>query len=296
MGSKKTGHTIKVTSHMTGVSIETLRVWERRYGFPRPHREESGRRLYSDDDVRRVRLVARAVAQGFRPGDVISKPEDEVSALLAPPAPPPAPSLDSEHTPELLSALRIVDLGNLQRRLRQLALSFGPKRFVMQVAQPFAVAVGQAWVRGEIGVHHEHLATEVLMTELRVLLATLEPEQPRPRLLLAALPGEEHALALELVAVYAAASGVRVRVLGLKSPPLEIVRAAEALGVAAVGVTLTAPPEETKPAAALAELARKLPKSMALWLGGQYAASVTAPKSSRIVQSWDALDQALQTV
>src|SRR5215211_6355519 len=47
----------------TGVSRERLRTWERRYGFPTPHRIGAGARRYAVDDVPRVVAVRRAGAQ-----------------------------------------------------------------------------------------------------------------------------------------------------------------------------------------------------------------------------------------
>jgi MerR family transcriptional regulator, light-induced transcriptional regulator len=49
---------------LTGVSRERLRTWERRYGFPEPHRTESGPRRYAVEDVQRVVAVRRAAEAG----------------------------------------------------------------------------------------------------------------------------------------------------------------------------------------------------------------------------------------
>ena len=56
MGTSKTSgeteYSIAAVSKLTGVSCHALRVWERRYGFPVPHRSASGHRRYSRDQVR----------------------------------------------------------------------------------------------------------------------------------------------------------------------------------------------------------------------------------------------------
>jgi hypothetical protein len=51
-----------------GVAKETLRVWERRYGFPQPQRDANGERVYPADQVHRLTLVKRLLDQGYRPG------------------------------------------------------------------------------------------------------------------------------------------------------------------------------------------------------------------------------------
>jgi MerR family transcriptional regulator, light-induced transcriptional regulator len=60
------GQTISATrfAALTGVSRDRLRTWERRYGFPAPHREGSGPRRYRLEDIQRVVSVRRAAEAG----------------------------------------------------------------------------------------------------------------------------------------------------------------------------------------------------------------------------------------
>ena len=51
---------IRAVSKLTGIAIDTLRAWERRYGAVTPVRDSRGR-LYSDADVARLRLLHQAV-------------------------------------------------------------------------------------------------------------------------------------------------------------------------------------------------------------------------------------------
>ena len=55
------GYSIRVASRLTGVSSDTLRMWERRYGFPKPVRNESQVRVYTDADIERLVLISRAL-------------------------------------------------------------------------------------------------------------------------------------------------------------------------------------------------------------------------------------------
>src|SRR5215208_7796204 len=52
-------------SRRAGVSPELLRAWERRYDLLRPTRSPGGLRLYSLDDLERVRLMSRHIADGL---------------------------------------------------------------------------------------------------------------------------------------------------------------------------------------------------------------------------------------
>jgi MerR family transcriptional regulator, light-induced transcriptional regulator len=62
---------IGAVERATGVSKDTLRMWERRYGFPDPVRDAKGERRYTKQQVERLRTIKRLVDQGFRPSKVI---------------------------------------------------------------------------------------------------------------------------------------------------------------------------------------------------------------------------------
>ncbi|HKP20134.1 MAG TPA: MerR family transcriptional regulator, partial [Thermoleophilaceae bacterium] len=51
-------------SRRSGVSPELLRQWERRYDLLHPTRSPGGLRLYSLEDLERVRLMARHIGDG----------------------------------------------------------------------------------------------------------------------------------------------------------------------------------------------------------------------------------------
>ena len=53
-----------VAARLAGLPVETLRVWERRYGISDTGRSAHGQRLYSEDQVRRLRLMKQLVDQG----------------------------------------------------------------------------------------------------------------------------------------------------------------------------------------------------------------------------------------
>ena len=61
----------------TGISKDTLRVWERRYGFPSPLRDATGERVYPAAQVQRLRMLKRLLDTGHRPGRVVPLRSDE---------------------------------------------------------------------------------------------------------------------------------------------------------------------------------------------------------------------------
>src|ERR1700739_5171159 len=75
----------------TGLSKDTLRVWERRYRFPLPARDTSGERVYSRQDVEKLRVLKRLLDQGHRPGKAIALAIDQLERLPRSTAPPRDP-------------------------------------------------------------------------------------------------------------------------------------------------------------------------------------------------------------
>src|SRR5271165_47517 len=72
VASEQPTYSIRVVSRLTGLSADTLRMWERRYGFPEAERANSGVRLYARGDIERLTLVARALKLGYRVSEAIS--------------------------------------------------------------------------------------------------------------------------------------------------------------------------------------------------------------------------------
>ncbi|WVM92383.1 MerR family transcriptional regulator [Halopseudomonas pachastrellae] len=62
--ARQTLYPIREVSRLTGVNPITLRAWERRYGLLVPHRTDGGHRLYSLQDIERVRSVTQWIARG----------------------------------------------------------------------------------------------------------------------------------------------------------------------------------------------------------------------------------------
>ncbi|HEX5373229.1 MAG TPA: MerR family transcriptional regulator [Aquabacterium sp.] len=65
----------------TGLSKDTLRVWERRYGFPQPARDPQGERAYPLDQIERLRLIKRLLDVGHRPSRLVHLDMSDLRAL-----------------------------------------------------------------------------------------------------------------------------------------------------------------------------------------------------------------------
>src|SRR4051812_38490232 len=91
-------HPMAVVVDRTGLTPDLLRAWERRYGAVAPSRGPGGQRLYSDDDIERLRLLHVASRAGRSIGQIATlsnealaelSRDDSIERLKATPSPSP---------------------------------------------------------------------------------------------------------------------------------------------------------------------------------------------------------------
>ena len=264
---------IAAVERETGLGKDTLRAWERRYGFPVPLRDATGIRGYPRALVDRLALIRRALLAGQRPGHLLALPAPELDALLAElaPEPAPAPMLDVAAG---LVALRTGGAEALRHWLTQGLARTGLASFVIEGVAPLTVAVGEAWVAGSIAVYEEHLYSEALQSVLRNALvpfqAGLEPRAPR--LLLTTVPGEAHGLGLLMAEALMTLEACRCLSLGTQTPLADIAAAAQAQRIDVVALSFSESLSAAQALPALAELRARLPAAVQIWAGGGSAA------------------------
>jgi methanogenic corrinoid protein MtbC1 len=271
--------TIGALSTATGIPVETIRTWERRYKYPMPERKPSGHRVYALSTVPRLRRVAQAIARGHRAAEVVPASESALEILLASlPRAITEPTIPSSTSgmlmpadfSEVLQWIRNFDAERLKRWFQTDWARLGPLQFLEYRAAKFLHAVGDAWERKELQVRHEHFASAVLGDFLRSVRAPLDDSAKGPIVALATLPGELHGLGLQMAAVVFATAGWRVLVLGVDTPIEQIATLTREVPIAAVALSSVQPLDEKNTAGARA-LRRKLPRLIPLILGGSGA-------------------------
>lgn len=279
------GLPIAAVERETGLAKDTLRVWERRYGFPQPLRDGAGNRLYPSAQVEQLKVIRRLLDAGQRPGKVVGLDSAALQALLSRQAPAPAAAAATAPAAELpslqvmLDAIAAHDPQTLRRALTHARLRMGLASFVTELVVPLSKAVGEAWLRGRLEIFEEHLYTELVTGVLRDAIAGLAPavESSRPRILLTTLPQEQHGLGLLMVAALLTLEGCNCISLGTQTPLGDIVQAAEVHGADVVALSFTSVQSGAAVLAALRELRTRLPGQTSLWVGGSCSALYHKP-------------------
>jgi methanogenic corrinoid protein MtbC1 len=260
--------TISAVERDTGLGKDTLRVWERRYAFPTPLRHTTGERLYPADQVEKLRLIKRLMDQGHRPGKLLALSPAGLQAIysqVAPAATTPA----AEGRQAILSVLVRSDSEGLRAALGQALMRQGLQRFVVDTLAPLNGDVGEAWMRGEIGVHQEHLYTEQVQNLLRGAINALPIARAKPRVLLATVPEEAHVLGLLMAEAMLASEGADCVSLGTQTPLHEIRDAALAGRFDVVALSFSAAFPTRHALTVLRELRSLLPAQTEIWAGGR---------------------------
>lgn len=267
---------IGVVERETGIGKDTLRVWERRYGFPLPVRDEGEDRLYPEDQVDQLRLIKRLLDSGMRPAKVVGLGVRELNALLH-----EAQKNETVQSAELLEFLRLIkahQAAELRLALNRAMLQQGLNDFLSKTIAPLNNLVGDAWLRGEIRVFEEHLYSEQVTNVLRTANAGIRDANGTPRILLTTLPGEEHGLGLLMAEATLSLCGANCAMLGVQTPIGEIVLAARAhqSDVVTLSFSSAMPPAQVK--SGMEQLRKALPQTVALWAGGAGVARQRKPE------------------
>jgi len=264
-------HSIGDVATATGISPDTLRMWERRYGRPVPVRLPSGHRRYTGEQVAWLRRVAEALAIGHRPGAVVCAPEGELAELLAGGRQVAA---DDPDLSRLIEHVRHFEGEALTRELLEAWNGLGPNRFLSERVSPLLTAIGRDWADGKLDVRHEHYASELIADLLRTLRAGLARSSDGPTVILATLRDELHGLGLQMCALVCSLQGVRPRILGVGTPNDEITAAAHEVRADAVAISVSLSSGGVANDRLLAELRAGLDPEIKLVVGGLGARGV----------------------
>jgi DNA-binding transcriptional MerR regulator/methylmalonyl-CoA mutase cobalamin-binding subunit len=277
-------HPMRLVVLRTGLTPDLLRAWEKRYGVVEPVRSQGGQRLYSDADVERLSLLARAVNGGRAIGQIAKLPLPELQRIVekdasaprvAPAGPANAGGSESRESvqAEALAAINRFDAAELEATLRGAALRLGMDEMLDGVIGPLFSTIGARWHAGLLSPAHEHLATAVVRRTLTWMMENGTPPPTAPALVVATPAGQAHELGAMLAAAAASSQGWRVVYLGANLPASEIAVVANHTRASAVALSLVHPAHDPAIDGALRELRAALPAGTAIVAGGTAAAS-----------------------
>ena len=250
----------------------------------KPSRSQGGRRLYSDADIARLRLLYRATLAGRNIGQVAELPMQALAVLVRQDAEADAaakhsgdeaqgselltPPSTADYLSDCLRAVERLDAVGLDATVRRAALALPLTALLDALVVSLLERVGTRWREGTLRPVHGHLASAVLRRLLDRVIESASSPLATANLLVVTPAGQIHEFGALLVAATAAVEGWRVTYLGADLPAEDIAEAAAQTRPRAVGLSVVFPAGDPALADELRRLRAMLPKDAALVVGG----------------------------
>jgi DNA-binding transcriptional MerR regulator len=211
-------YSIKDLERLSGIMAHTIRIWEKRYGIIEPDRTGTNRRIYSDDELRKVINISFLNRSGFKISRIASMSvkeiEEKVSFLTH------DNSCADTRTDSLIIAMLKLDELNFNDLLTNYILNHGFENTFTQVIFPFLRRVGTLWMTGAVTPAQEHFVSSLIQRKLLFNIETLtyRPKDGGKKILLFLPENELHDISLLFYTYIAKKNGHEVLYLGSMTP------------------------------------------------------------------------------
>ena len=267
-------HSVKVAAQRTGLSPHVIRIWERRYNAVKPERTDTKRRLYSDKEIDRLRLLRAATEGGHSIGDIAHLSMDKLRRLTGSETAQSSfrSDRDKADNPWLERAIRSVrdlDSAALEEVLKEANVSMGTQALAMRVIGPLAEKIGDLWREGELSAAHEHFATAVIRVFIGHTARQFTGASDGPVILVVTPVGQLHELGALLAGLAATNLGWNVKYLGASLPTAEIAGVTRQTNARAVALSIVYPEDDARLESELMKLRDLVGEKVAIIAGGR---------------------------
>ncbi|MFP7732986.1 MerR family transcriptional regulator [Priestia aryabhattai] len=206
-------YNIKAISNMVGIQPGTLRAWERRYQILNPVRNDSGHRLYTEEDLRKLKWLTEKVSGGFTISQAVSLLETESSTVGTFEEEGEVDSPQKIRN-ELLTMLLSFEEGKAQDLINHAFSLYSVEKVVIDILGSLLVTVGDMWEKGQITSAHEHYTTQLLKTRISMIFYSLPSNGLLPKAIAVCGPNETHEGGLLVFTLFLRRKGFEVIYLG----------------------------------------------------------------------------------
>ncbi len=301
---------IQTVSALTGLTPHAIRAWERRYGAIEPARSKGRHRLYAQEDVQRLKLLAAATRAGKSISRIVQLDNVQLQELLARQPgrearflkPAPADQHSSEEISffeRTLGAISSLDTRAMEEIFQAAQISLGDQGLLRRLIAPLAHTVGERWRSGLFTAAQEHFFTAISKVFLWNLTRQYHLDAYAPKIVVGTPSGQFHDLGASIVAAAAANNGWNVCYVGASLPAFELVGAVKTTQSSALALSIVYPEDDPKLDLELAQLQRMLPQNTHVFVGGRavHAYSTALSKyGARVVKTLEDFDAELDAL
>ncbi len=283
-------HPIGVVCRRTGLSPHVIRIWERRYGAVQPERTDTNRRLYSEKDILRLRLLKETAETGRSIGYIAHLPDETLREYVAADREASVPDREARRgaapgespggarvepgdirsTREAcLDAVLNLESERLDAILSSSRVRLGLAETLYRLIIPLLQQIGDRWHDGSLRIAHEHLAVAVIRSFLGGMLRNAELPATAPVAVSATPPGQLHELGAMIAAVTAVREGWRAVYLGPNVPAEELALAVRRSEAGALLLSVLHAPDPARLVEHLDRIAELVDGGVPIVLGGR---------------------------
>lgn len=272
-------YNIKEAAARSGVSVPTLRAWERRYGVVNPARTPAGYRLYDDESIGRLRRMRTLLGAGWRPREAAievlrDKPSDAGAAAIAGNGTEGSPQADlAGMVAQLANSAAVYDSAQVTAVLDDAFSRVSFETAMEEVVFPALREIGRAWQTGRVSVAAEHAASNAVHRRLAMLYEAARKPGEWPHVVIGLPPGSRHDLGALAFAVALRRVGLDTLYLGADVPLESWVGSLRQTGAPVAVIGALTPSDVDAARAVVGAIQEELP-SVTCLLGGEAAAAL----------------------
>ncbi len=211
-------YTIADLEKLTGIMAGTIRIWERRYRIIKPHRTDTNRRWYDDDDLKRIISIAILNRSGLKISKIAALTSQEIAGKVD------RLTRESSDTDTQIDSLIVAMTEFNENAINDILMrSIINTEFEVtfeNIVFPFLRRVGIMWNTGSADIGAEHFVSNIFRKRLIGAIDSLSPgDKPDRKKVILYLPENElHELGLLFYTFIARKSGHEVLYLGQSTP------------------------------------------------------------------------------
>lgn len=217
---------IRQVVEITGLSEFTLRGWENRYNAFTPRRTDTGRRLYTLQDIEKARLLDELIAGGHRISDIAPLTLTELKKRITkdtPEAPVKSQKSDADvflktviDKAQLFLWDDIKDLLDKKRKKEKV------DAYIREILMPLVGHMGYLVGEGQFTVAQEHILSALLKEQLVLLRAKSSKSKSQARLVITTPEGDLHDMGIMISATLAGDQALHTLFLGPSTPKSDL--------------------------------------------------------------------------
>jgi len=281
---------ISTVSKRSGVKSDLVRAWERRYQAVTPTRTPGGHRVYTDQDIARLKLLNQATSNGHSISQIARFSLDELKNLLKndPNAATQKPDsftrrtssekvyLAEDYIEKCYAAVLAFDAKTLESHFENAIVELGSEAFIEHLLTPLLTLIGDRWRTGELRPVHEHMTSSIIRSLTYILRNNNPCSADAPRMIVSTPIGQLHELGALLAAIMAELKGWQVTYLGANLPAEEIAAAVKFTHARAVTISISFSTDDHIIPKEIRRLKKLIGINVALIAGGRAAAHYEA--------------------